>query len=49
VGHTGFTGTLLWINAEKGRFLVLLSNRTYHGEKTNVRPLREEVLAVVNH
>jgi CubicO group peptidase (beta-lactamase class C family) len=48
VGHTGFTGTLLWLNPEKGRFLVLLSNRTYFGEKTNVRPLREEVLARVN-
>lgn len=49
VGHTGFTGTLIWINPERRRFLVLLSNRTYHGEKTNVRPLREEVLGVVNH
>lgn len=48
VGHTGFTGTLIWINPEKNRFLVLLTNRTYHGEKTDVRPLREEVLGIVN-
>ena len=49
VGHTGFTGTLLWINPDKGRFLVLLTNRTYFGEKkVNVRPLREAVLKFVN-
>ena len=48
VGHTGFTGTLLWIDPVKKRFLVLLTNRTYHGEKTVVKPLRDAVLNVVN-
>jgi len=48
VGHTGFTGTLLWIDPAKKRWLVLLTNRTYHGEKTDVRALREAVLRVVN-
>jgi CubicO group peptidase (beta-lactamase class C family) len=48
VGHTGFTGTLLWIDPVKKRWLVLLSNRTFHGEKIDVRPLREAVLRVVN-
>ncbi|MFN2323929.1 MAG: serine hydrolase, partial [Trueperaceae bacterium] len=33
-GHTGFTGTSLWIDPHAGRFCVLLTNRvhpTRHG------------------
>ena len=49
VGHTGFTGTLLWLDPARNRFLILLDNRTYHGEKeVKDRRLREEVLKVVN-
>jgi CubicO group peptidase (beta-lactamase class C family) len=45
VGHTGFTGTLIWMEPETNRFLVLLDNRTFHGEKTvSDRRLRESVL-----
>ena len=28
-GHTGFTGTLIWIDPEKKGFLIFLSNRVY--------------------
>lgn len=28
-GHTGWTGTLMWIDPEKNLFLVLLTNRSY--------------------
>jgi CubicO group peptidase (beta-lactamase class C family) len=28
-GHTGWTGTLLWIDPERNLFLVLLTNRSY--------------------
>ena len=28
-GHTGFTGTLIWIDPEKDGFLIFLSNRVY--------------------
>jgi CubicO group peptidase (beta-lactamase class C family) len=48
VGHTGFTGTLLWLDPETGRFAVVLTNRVLTGEKTSVSRLRKEVLAVVN-
>jgi CubicO group peptidase (beta-lactamase class C family) len=48
VGHTGFTGTLIWIDPHRKRFLILLDNRTYHGEKeVSDRRLREAVLKVV--
>ena len=29
IGHTGFTGTSLWIDPEKDRYVVLLSNRVH--------------------
>lgn len=48
VGHTGFTGTLVWMDPVRGRWLVLLANRTLRGEKTQVGRLRREVLSVVN-
>jgi len=48
VGHTGFTGTLLWLDPARRRFCVLLTNRVLSGEKTDVRPLRREVIAAVN-
>jgi CubicO group peptidase (beta-lactamase class C family) len=28
-GHTGFTGTTCWIDAEKQRVFILLTNRTH--------------------
>jgi CubicO group peptidase (beta-lactamase class C family) len=31
-GHTGFTGTSLWLDPERGLFVVLLANRVYYGE-----------------
>ncbi len=48
VGHTGYTGTLLWIDPARGRFLVLLTNRVHPDDKADVRPLRREVLSAVN-
>jgi CubicO group peptidase (beta-lactamase class C family) len=29
IGHSGFTGTGLWIDLERGRFSVLLTNRVH--------------------
>lgn len=48
VGHTGFTGTLIWMHPPTGRFAIVLSNRTLRGENVDVRRLRKEVLAFVN-
>ena len=28
-GHSGFTGTLIWVDPEKESFLIFLSNRVY--------------------
>jgi len=43
-GHTGYTGTSLWIDPEKGVFVVLLMNRvTLRGEATRHAQLRRDV------
>jgi CubicO group peptidase (beta-lactamase class C family) len=35
VGHTGFTGTGLWIDLERGRYTVLLTNRVHPSRHTD--------------
>jgi CubicO group peptidase (beta-lactamase class C family) len=35
IGHTGFTGTSLWIDWERDLYVVLLTNRV-HPSRTNV-------------
>jgi CubicO group peptidase (beta-lactamase class C family) len=36
IGHTGFTGTSLWIEWERDVYVVLLTNRV-HPTRTNTR------------
>lgn len=42
LGHTGFTGTGLWIDLERGRYSVLLTNRVHPSRhlETNIVGLR---------
>ncbi|HEX8695618.1 MAG TPA: serine hydrolase domain-containing protein [Longimicrobium sp.] len=43
-GHTGFTGTSLWIDPERGTWTVLLANRTYEPQAPNrIMSLRRKV------
>jgi CubicO group peptidase (beta-lactamase class C family) len=39
-GHTGFTGTSIWIDPARGCFAVLLTNRVYYGREKSVVRLR---------
>ena len=43
IGHTGFTGTSIWIDRERDLYAVLLTNRV-HPTRTNEKlvPLRAE-------
>jgi CubicO group peptidase (beta-lactamase class C family) len=46
VGHTGFTGTSLWLDLPRGRWVVLLTNRvhpTRHGTADAIKALRRAV------
>ena len=48
-GHTGFTGTSLWVDPERGLFVVLLMNRLRAGGESGTRytRLRREVADAV--
>jgi uncharacterized protein YbbC (DUF1343 family) len=45
-GHTGFTGTSLWIDPATGMFVVFLSNRVHPDGKGDVTPLRARIATV---
>lgn len=47
-GHTGFTGTMLWIDPVSKTFVVILTNRTYPDGNGNAGILRKEILALVS-
>jgi uncharacterized protein YbbC (DUF1343 family)/CubicO group peptidase (beta-lactamase class C family) len=46
-GHTGFTGTSLWIDPVTRVFVVFLSNRVHPDGRGDVTPLRARVASVV--
>jgi uncharacterized protein YbbC (DUF1343 family)/CubicO group peptidase (beta-lactamase class C family) len=46
-GHTGFTGTSLWIDPFSQTYVVFLSNRVHPDGKGDVTPLRAKVASVV--
>ena len=46
-GHTGFTGTSLWIDPATRVFIVFLSNRVHPDGKGDVTPLRARVGTIV--
>jgi CubicO group peptidase (beta-lactamase class C family) len=54
-GHTGFTGTSLWIDPDRDLVIALLTNEIYHGrQERKILPLRINVhraivSAVDNH
>jgi uncharacterized protein YbbC (DUF1343 family)/CubicO group peptidase (beta-lactamase class C family) len=45
-GHTGFTGTSLWIDPATGVYVVFLSSRVHPDGKGDVTPLRARVATV---
>jgi uncharacterized protein YbbC (DUF1343 family)/CubicO group peptidase (beta-lactamase class C family) len=46
-GHTGFTGTSMWIDPASQMFVVFLSNRVHPDGKGDVGPLRGRVATIV--
>lgn len=47
VGHTGFTGTAVWIDPPTGTYMILLTNRVHPagGGAARIRELRQRVAA----
>jgi CubicO group peptidase (beta-lactamase class C family) len=46
-GHTGYTGTSLWIDPQTQTFLIILTNRVHPDGKGNVKELRTELADIV--
>ncbi len=46
-GHTGYTGTLLWIDPSSETFLILLSSRLHPDDRGDVRRLRQQVAQTI--
>ncbi|WP_327366998.1 serine hydrolase [Caballeronia terrestris] len=47
IGHTGYTGTAIWIDFASRKFLVILTNRVHPDDRGDARPLREQVVALL--
>ena len=46
VGHTGFTGTSIWIDPVTGAYVVFMSSRLHPDGKGDVTPLRARVTTI---
>jgi serine-type D-Ala-D-Ala carboxypeptidase len=46
-GHTGFTGTSVWVDPDSKTAIVILSNRVHPDDKGNATPLRREIGTIV--
>jgi uncharacterized protein YbbC (DUF1343 family) len=46
-GHTGFTGTSIWIDPASDTFVIFLSNRVHPNGKGDVGPLRGRIASIV--
>ncbi|HEX7528708.1 MAG TPA: exo-beta-N-acetylmuramidase NamZ domain-containing protein, partial [Thermoanaerobaculia bacterium] len=46
-GHTGWTGTSMWLDAATDTFVILLTNRNHPDESGNVIPLRGRIATIV--
>jgi uncharacterized protein YbbC (DUF1343 family)/CubicO group peptidase (beta-lactamase class C family) len=46
-GHTGFTGTSIWIDPVSKTYIILLTNRVHPDGKGDVASLRSEIAALV--
>jgi CubicO group peptidase (beta-lactamase class C family) len=46
-GHTGYTGTSIWIDPETETFVIFLTNRVHPDDKGSIISLRSRVANIV--
>lgn len=46
-GHTGYTGTSIWINPKSQSFLIILTSRLHPDGKGNAKPLRAKAVGAL--
>ena len=44
VGHTGYTGTMIWIDLLRKIYCIFLTNRVYPDEKSSIVPVRKKLI-----
>jgi uncharacterized protein YbbC (DUF1343 family)/CubicO group peptidase (beta-lactamase class C family) len=47
-GHTGFTGTSIWVDPVSRIYVILLTNQVHPRGKGNVKPLRSQIATLVS-
>jgi CubicO group peptidase (beta-lactamase class C family) len=47
-GHTGYTGTMMWIDPAAQTYVIVLANRTYPDGRGDAQPLRDRILELVS-
>jgi uncharacterized protein YbbC (DUF1343 family)/CubicO group peptidase (beta-lactamase class C family) len=47
-GHTGFTGTSIWIDPVSKTYIIILTNQVHPKGKGDVRPLRLEITTLIS-
>jgi len=46
-GHTGFTGTSIWMDPVEKAFVIFLTNAVHYGRNTNMRSIREKLHTLI--
>ena len=46
-GHTGYSGTSLWVDPKRGLYLIILTSRLHPDGKGDVKPLRRNLARLV--
>jgi uncharacterized protein YbbC (DUF1343 family) len=46
-GHTGYTGTAMWIDPESKTYMIILTSRLHPNGQGNVKPLRAKIAEAV--
>ncbi len=48
IGHTGFTGTMIWIDPVTRVYVIVLTNRTYPDGHGDAQPLRKQIVRLIS-
>lgn len=46
-GHTGYTGTSLWVDSASGTFVIVLTNRVHPDGRGHAKPLRSDISSLI--
>jgi uncharacterized protein YbbC (DUF1343 family) len=46
-GHTGYSGTSMWLDPKRGAYVIILTSRLYPNDRGDAKPLREHVARIV--